>query len=42
VFRMACGALGDGDEVAEGEGGSRRSAEQAAASAVLTQLGEQA
>jgi ribonuclease-3 len=41
VFRMAC-VLGDGDEVAEGEGGSRRSAEQAAASAVLTQLGEQA
>ncbi|EAQ99368.1 ribonuclease III [Congregibacter litoralis] len=39
IFTVAC-ELADGREVAEGIGDSRRAAEQAAASAVLEQLGE--
>ncbi|MFT4768874.1 MAG: ribonuclease-3 [Glaciecola sp.] len=39
IFTVAC-ELSDGDEVAEGVGESRRTAEQAAATAVLIQLGE--
>ncbi|EED32722.1 ribonuclease III [gamma proteobacterium NOR5-3] len=39
IFTVAC-ELSDGDEVAQGVGESRRAAEQAAATAILAQLGE--